>query len=79
VLSKFVTDKEDPDHPASTHLPSTRGLLTRIGTRGITSQGLERAKEGSTMTQFTMQKIPEDHNVPPPKTQINIFIEIYVK
>jgi hypothetical protein len=34
VLGKFITDKEDPDHPASTHLPSTRGLLMRIGTQG---------------------------------------------
>jgi hypothetical protein len=24
VLDKFIIDKEDPDHPASTHLPGTR-------------------------------------------------------
>jgi hypothetical protein len=51
VLGKFVIDKEDPDHPASTHLLNTRGLLTRIGTQGTTPHGLGRPKEGSAMTQ----------------------------
>jgi hypothetical protein len=63
VLGKFVTDKEDSDYPAPTHLSSTRGLLTRIGTRGTTPHGLERPKEGRAMTRPTIQKILEDHGV----------------
>jgi hypothetical protein len=35
---------------ASNHLSSTRGLLTRIGTRGTTLHGLRRPKAGFTMT-----------------------------
>jgi hypothetical protein len=58
-------DKEDPDHPASTHLPSTQGLLMRIGTRGTTPHRLKRTKEGSVMTWPTIQKILEDHGVLP--------------
>jgi hypothetical protein len=46
-------------------LPSTQVLLTRIGTRGTTPHGLGRPKEGSAMTQFTIQKILEDHDVLP--------------
>jgi hypothetical protein len=58
-------DKEDPDHPASTHLPSTHGLLMRIGTRGITPYGLKRLKEGLFVTQSTIQKIPGEQGVLP--------------
>jgi hypothetical protein len=56
-------DKEDPDHLASTRLSSTRGLLTRIGTRGITPHRLGKPKVGFTMTWPTFQKILEDHGV----------------
>jgi hypothetical protein len=71
-------DKEDPDHLASTHLPSTQGLLTRISTRGTTRHRLRRAKEGSAMTRSTIQKIPEGHGVLS-KVQIIISIKLYIK
>jgi hypothetical protein len=71
-------DKEDLDHPASTHLSSTRGLLTRIGTRGTTSHRLRRPKEGSAMTRPTIEEIPEDHDMLP-KAYMIISIKIYVK
>jgi hypothetical protein len=58
-------DKEDPDHTASTHLPSTQGLLARIVTRGTTLYRLRRPKEGFAMTQPTIQKISEDPSVLP--------------
>jgi hypothetical protein len=61
--NKFVTNKEDPDHPASTHLLSIRGLLTSIGTQGTTPIGLERLKDGSASTQPTTQEILEDHGL----------------
>jgi hypothetical protein len=65
-LNNFVLEYlEDLDHPALTHLPSTQGLLMRIGTRGTIPHGLRRPKEGSAMTQPTIQKIPEDHGVLP--------------
>jgi hypothetical protein len=51
------------DHPASTHLPSTQGLLTRIGTWGTTPHRLARPKEVSAMTRLTIQKILDDHIV----------------
>jgi hypothetical protein len=41
------------------------GVLTRISTKGTTSQGLRKPKEGSAMTQPTIQKIPEDHDMLP--------------
>jgi hypothetical protein len=63
VLIKFIIDKQDPDHPASTHLPNTRGLLTSIGTQGTTPHRLGRPKEGFVMTQPTIQKIPKDNGV----------------
>jgi hypothetical protein len=56
---------EDLDHLAPTHLPSTRVLLTRIGIWGTTPHGLKMFKEGSAMTQATIQKILEDHGVLP--------------
>jgi hypothetical protein len=43
---QIITDKEDLDHPASTHLPSTQGLLTRIVTQGTTLHRLERPRRG---------------------------------
>jgi hypothetical protein len=63
TLGKFIMDKEDLDHQASTHLSSTRGLLMRMGTRGTTPHRLGRTKEGSSMTWPTIQKISEDHDV----------------
>jgi hypothetical protein len=70
LLDKFVTDKEDPDHLASTHMTSTRGgggggLLMRIGNWGTTMHGLRRPKEGSATTRPTIQKILEDHGLLP--------------
>jgi hypothetical protein len=65
LVPEFITNKEDPDHPASTHLPSTQVLLTRISTRGTTAHGLGRSKEGSAMTWPIIQKISEDHGVLP--------------
>jgi hypothetical protein len=35
----------------------------RIGTQGTTPHRLRRSKEGSAMTQPTIQKITEDHDV----------------
>jgi hypothetical protein len=52
--------------------------LTRIGIWGTTPHRLERLKEGSAMTQPTIQKILEDHDVLP-KVKIIISIKIYVK
>jgi hypothetical protein len=39
------------------------GGLTRIGTRGTTPHRLRRPKEGSAITQSTIQKISEDHDM----------------
>jgi hypothetical protein len=41
-------------------------------------QGLRRPREGSIMTQPTIQEIPEDYDMLP-KAKIIISIEIYVK
>jgi hypothetical protein len=60
-----MTDKKDLDHPASTNLPSTRGLLMRIGTQGTTPHRFRRLKEGSAMTHPTIKKIPGDHSMFP--------------
>jgi hypothetical protein len=63
IFDKFITDKEDSGHPASTHLPNTQGLLTRIGTQGTTPYRHRKLKEGSAMTRATIQKILEDHDI----------------
>jgi hypothetical protein len=42
-----------------------RIVVTSIGTQGTTLHRLKRPKEGSAMTQPTIQKIPEDHGVLP--------------
>jgi hypothetical protein len=38
---------------------------TRIGTRGTSPHKLGRTKEGSAMTQLTIQNIPDDHDMLP--------------
>jgi hypothetical protein len=50
----------------------------RISTQGTTSQRLGRLMEESVMTQPTIQKIAEDHDMFP-KTSKIIYIRIYVK
>jgi hypothetical protein len=57
VLSKFLTDKEDPDHPASTHLSCTQGLLTRIGTLGYHPAWTGKAQGGA---HYDLVHHPED-------------------
>jgi hypothetical protein len=42
---------------------SNETRLTRIDTQGTTPHRLRRPKEGSIMTQPTIQRIPEDHDV----------------
>jgi hypothetical protein len=50
----------------------------RIGAWGTSPHRLKRPKEGSTMTQSTIQKILDDHGVLP-KAWIIISIKIYLK
>jgi hypothetical protein len=65
VHGKFIMVKEDADQQASTHLPSTQGLLTRIGTQDTTPHSFRSPQEGSAMTRPTIQKILENHGVLP--------------
>jgi hypothetical protein len=56
VLGNIIMEKEDRDHPTSTHSSSTRVLLMRIGTRRTTLHGFGWLKERSDMTQPIIQK-----------------------